>query len=67
MSTSDASADVVDFGPLVCDGNRLGTQVVTFLIRGPRRVTFLIGGPRWESTKSLRTYSVFYSYLIFVY
>ena len=50
ISTSDASADVVDFGLLVCDGNRLGTQVVTFLIGGPRR----------ESTKSLRTYSAFY-------
>ena len=50
-ATSDVGAGVTGFGPLVHGGSRSGTQIVAFLVRGPRR----------ECSKSLRTLRAFYS------
>jgi len=51
MATSDADAGVAGFAPLVYGGRRSGTQIVVFLVRGPR----------WECPKSLRAQRAFYS------
>ena len=54
MATSDADAGVAGFAPLVYGGRRSGTQIIVFLVRGPR----------WECPKSLRTQRAFYSLII---
>ena len=51
MATSDADIGVAGFAPLVYGGRRSGTQIVVFLVRGPR----------WECPKSLRAQRAFYS------
>jgi len=50
-ATSDVGAGVAGFGPLVHGGSRSGTQIVAFLVRGPRQ----------ECPKSLRTQRALYS------